>query len=102
MSAQLPVTVTPEDLDHAMRALAKFHDNPDLSGWHRCGDCLIAQALHRTTGDVATVGIHRAAVGRVRLNLPVEAKELIILFDNEAYDVLRSRLPQTVIFEVRE
>lgn len=91
-----PVIVTAADLDAAvdMKKTAAEFD--------QCGSCVMAQALKRSVGFGvrATYGLSSATVGELQLHVPDAAQDLIALFDNEAYDVIRGLLPVTLTFEV--
>lgn len=92
----LPVTVTVDDLDAAIAAITR-HGDPVL----RCGQCVMAQAIARTTGAPASCGLSNADSRGVSYRIPDDAVDLISLFDNEAYDHLRELLPVTFVLEAR-
>jgi hypothetical protein len=91
----LRVTVTVADLDAAVIATTNRPEG-------RCSTCLLAKAIEREVGARASVGLsHASYFGGPHLIVPDDACDLINLFDNEAYDVLRALLPVTFVMEAR-
>jgi hypothetical protein len=89
----LRVTVTVDDLDAAIMAIEVTGD------LNRSGQCVMAQAMRRATGAPASCGLSTADSRGISYRVPAEAEDLINLFDNQAYDVLRELLPVTFVME---
>lgn len=91
----LRVTVTVQDLEAAIEAVK------GMEGREQCRRCVMAQAIHRATGELASCGLSTADAGGRSYVLPDEAGDLINLFDNHAYNELRTLLPVTFELEAR-
>lgn len=61
--ASLTVTVTPSDLGKAISA-------KETPAFHQCGQCVMAQAIRRTTGAPASCGLTTATSAGVLYRLP--------------------------------
>lgn len=93
----IDVTIEPTDLSAAIVARN--------AGLGVCQSCLMAQALSRSLKTPVSVGYEHAYVYKpVALNLrvPESAIELINIYDQRDYEQLKSLLPRTVRFEVRD
>ena len=92
------VTVTVDDLD---ATLEQLHTKGEA--FNSCRDCLMATAVRRTLGTPwVTCGLSTLTAGHVIYTVPRGAEDLILLFENKAFDELRALLPVTFPLEVLE
>ncbi|MDP2319606.1 MAG: hypothetical protein Q8O42_09750 [Acidobacteriota bacterium] len=92
------VTVTVDDLNVTLeqrRAKGTAYDN--------CRDCLVSTAVRRAFGTpFVSCGLSTLTAGHVIYTVPREAEDLVLLYDNQAFDALRALLPVTLSLEVLE
>lgn len=93
-----PVTVTVADLDATLA-----RQQAQGAAFDSCRDCLMATAVKRTFGDPrVSVGLSTLTAGHVIYTVPKDAEDLILLFENQAFEELRALLPVTFPLEVLE